>query len=90
MDLSGIYWNDKYLIGTLLFKKNEEGPGLEFTSEICGVGPKTCNLEGFYGKQIGIGSHLAYNSDNLGKPEIYFLVGTGGQILDPKKKEIIV
>jgi len=52
MDLSGIYWNDKYLIGTLLFKKNEEGPGLEFTSEICGVGPKTCNLEGFMASKL--------------------------------------
>jgi hypothetical protein len=79
-----------YRIRTLLFKNNEEGQGLEFTSKICGSGPETCNLAGFEAKQIGIGSHLAYNSDEDGKPEIYFLLGTGGQLLDPKKKEIIV
>jgi hypothetical protein len=90
MDLSGTYWDSEYPIGTLIFKNNEEGPGLEFNSIIMGHRLKTYALEGFEAKQIGIGSHLAYNSDEDGKPNLYFLPGTNGQILNPAKKEILV
>lgn len=89
MDISGVYWAAEYPIGTLLFKNNEEGPGLEFISQLYGIGPKTCNLEGFEAKQIGIGSNLAYNLDEDGKPQIYFLPGTNGQIFNVEKNQII-
>jgi len=90
MDLSGVYWEAEYLIGDLIFKNNEEGPGLEFNSYVMGTGPKTCPLEGFEAKEIGIKSHLAYNSDEEGKPKFYFLPGTGGQVYDVEKNQILV